>query len=230
MDPLASQVARSVFVRHAQVEGRPAEFELLGLRWELLPGVFAPVYTASTELYSRWLPYPVGGSFLEVGCGAGVTAVVAALRGCRSVTALDIAAAAVANTRRNALRHGVADRVHVMQSDLFAGLCAGARFDLIFWNSNYAEAPADFRYETDLQRAFFDAGYGNHRTYLTEGRRHLAPGGRLLLGFGSVGNRALLADLAARAGLRVQLLRSASSDVAARLDHQLLELVPPAHA
>ena len=37
-----------------------------------------PVHTASTELFSTWLPFPVGGAFLEIGSRAGVTAVTAA--------------------------------------------------------------------------------------------------------------------------------------------------------
>ena len=220
------EVALGVFSRHAQSEARPTEFEMLGLTWDLLEGVFVPVYTSSTELYSAWMPYPAGGSFLEVGCGAGVTAVLAALRGCRSVTALDVAAAAVSNTRRNAERHGVGDRVRVLQSDMFAGLDADDRFDVIFWNSNYAEAPADFVYETELQQAFFDAGYRSHRAYVSGARAHLADGGRGLLGFGNVGNRPLLDELAAEAGLRVRLLQHASRTTTVTMDYQLLELAP----
>ena len=90
---------------------RPTEFRLLDRDWTLLDGVFSPVRTPVTGLFSQWLPYPAGGTFLEMGSGAGVTAVLAALAGCRSVTALDISAAAVENTRRNAERHGVAGRV-----------------------------------------------------------------------------------------------------------------------
>ncbi|MFI1104540.1 hypothetical protein [Streptomyces melanogenes] len=38
------------------------------------------------------------------------------------MTEVDISAAAVENTRRNALRHRVADRVRTLRSDLFAAL------------------------------------------------------------------------------------------------------------
>lgn len=218
-------VALAVFGRHAQSEGRPTEFELLGLKWDLLDGVFVPVFTSSTELYTSWLPYPVGGSFLEVGSGAGVTSVLAALHGAQ-VTALDISAAAVANTARNAERHVVSDRVRVLQSDMFQALESDARFDLIFWNSSYADVPADFVYESDLQHAFFDAGYRSHRTYLIEGPAHLKEGGHLLLGFGSVGNRSLLQQIAAGARLVVKDLRSESRTTSAgTMEYQLLELV-----
>lgn len=51
---------------------------------------------------------------------------------------------------------------------------------MIFWNSNFAEAPDGFVNETDLNHAFFAAG------------------GRLLLGFSSIGNTVLLDELCAR--------------------------------
>ena len=45
-------------------EDRPGQFDLLGRTWTLLPGVCAPVHTTCTELFSAWLPFPVGGAFL----------------------------------------------------------------------------------------------------------------------------------------------------------------------
>ena len=227
IDERTQKLVLTILDRHAQSEGRPTEFELLGVNWELMDGVFAPVYTPSTGLYSSWLPYPKGGTFLEVGCGAGVTAVYAALQGCCSVTALDISATAVANTRKNAERHGVADRVRVVESDVFAALEPDDRFDVIFWNSGYAEAPADFVYETELQHAFFDAGYRSHEAYVAGSRAHLTEGGRQFLGFGDLGNRDLLDEIAARAGLVVRLLRQESRTTATvTVDFQLLELMP----
>jgi ribosomal protein L11 methyltransferase len=48
---------------------------------------------------------------LDVGCGTGVIAVMAALTGAGSVRAVDVASAAVEATRDNADRNGVADRI-----------------------------------------------------------------------------------------------------------------------
>jgi ribosomal protein L11 methyltransferase len=53
----------------------------------------------------------VGRSVLDVGCGTGVIAVMAAMIGGSSVRAVDVANAAVEATRDNAARNGVADRV-----------------------------------------------------------------------------------------------------------------------
>ncbi len=59
-----------------------------------------------------------GRRVLDVGCGTGVLAIAAALRGADPVDALDIAPAALAATRANAARNGVADRVRLVDADL----------------------------------------------------------------------------------------------------------------
>jgi release factor glutamine methyltransferase len=212
--------------RHGTREGRPAVFETLDMQWDLLPGVFAPVYTASTEIFTTWLPFPRGGSFLEVGSGTGVTAVWAALEGCAQVTALDVTQAAVCNTEANVRRHGVADRVRVLHSDLFDALRPHDRFDVIFWNSNVVEAPKDFVYSDDVQAAIFDPGYAAHARYLREGPGRLTRQGRLFLGFNSLGNGRRLKQLAAVHGLRVLTRRRISRPVGDfTVDFMLLELV-----
>jgi release factor glutamine methyltransferase len=208
--------------RHVEDLERPAEFHLLEREWDLLPGVFAPIYTPVTELFTSWLPYPVGGDFLEMGCGAGVTAVMAALAGCRHVTATDISDDAVENTRRNARRHGVEDRLRVARSNLFDEL-PDERFDMIFWNSNFVEPPAEFVNETDLHHAFFDPGYDAHGRFLREAPRHLRDNGRLLLGFSDLGNGELLSRQAAEAGLDVTTVRAERHDP---VEFQLLEFRP----
>jgi ribosomal protein L11 methyltransferase len=59
----------------------------------------------------------VGMSVLDVGCGSGVLGIAAALLGAAHVVSLDIDAAAVAATTRNAARNGVSDRVAVHHVD-----------------------------------------------------------------------------------------------------------------
>ena len=187
----------SAILRHRSPD-RPSVFTLFDREWDLVPEVYAPIYASSTRLFTQWLQYPRDGSMLEIGCGAGVTAVMAALSGCRSVVAIDINQAAVENTRLNTVRHGVAGRVRVLTSDMYDALDPSKAFDQIFWNSNFVEAPATTAYESDLARAFFDPGYACHERYLAGARRHLRPNGRLLLGFSDLGNRDRLEEIAKR--------------------------------
>ncbi|MEU2408664.1 methyltransferase [Streptomyces rubiginosohelvolus] len=224
--PARIGVGHRLVARHGRTS-TPEEFELLGLAWDLLPQVFAPAHTDSTELFTTWLPFPMGGSFLEVGCGAGVTAVMAARAGCAHVTAVDITPEAVRNTALNAQRHNLADRVVAVQSDLYDALPPSARFDLVFWNSNAIPAPREFVYARPLQHAIFDRDYAAHDRYLREGLARLTDGGRMFLGFNSLGDAPRLHALAAESGVRLverrRMVRCAG-DVP--VTFQLLEATP----
>ncbi|MFH9125687.1 methyltransferase [Streptomyces globisporus] len=224
--PLHASVGHRLVNRHGRTN-TPEEFDLLDLTWHLLPHVFAPVHTDSTELFTTWLPFPVGGNFLEVGCGTGVTSVMAARSGCAHVTALDITPEAVRNTALNAQRHAVADRVQAVQSDLYDALAPGARFDLVFFNSNAIPAPRDFVYTRPLQHAIFDRDYAAHDRYLREGPSRLTAGGRLFLGFNSLGDASRLHALAAESGVRlVERNRSVRYAGDVPVTFQLLEAFP----
>jgi release factor glutamine methyltransferase len=226
MSSPAIAAVTSLMRRHAEVTER-TEFRLLGQTWDLLPGVYAPTLTHSAALYAEWVPYPLDGSFCELGCGTGYIAVTAAQRGCARVTASDVSSDAVANTRLNAERHGVADRVEILCGDMFAPFADGDRYDIIFWNSNFVETPERAVSDSMLGRAFFDAGYAAHDAFLRHARDHLAPGGQLLLGFTDLGNEERLAQLARRHGWSWHVARGVSLDAPeGRIRYNLIALLP----
>ncbi|MEU6818049.1 methyltransferase domain-containing protein [Streptomyces sp. NPDC046860] len=196
---------------------RPREFTMLGRRWDLLDHVFAPPYSPSTRTALELLgldsaapsgtPVPLAPdapAFLEVGSGAGVIAVQAALAGHR-VSAVDVNEHAVRNTALNAVRHGVEDRLEAVHGDLLAPF-AGRRFDRIFWSSNYVLAPEEYVFHSDHERAYVDPGYRAHRRYLTEAVRHLTPVGRALLHFCDRGQLDVLTRIAAEQGRALRTL------------------------
>lgn len=214
--------------RHEDEAQSPQQFELLGLDWDLLPGVFAPFHSRSTESYTSWLPLEGADSLLEMGCGAGITAVYAALaHGVRS-TALDISAAAVENTRVNAARHGVSERVRSLRSDMFETVVPEERFDIVFWNSSAIPAPASFTYTRDIEWSIFDRDYRSHQRYLEQGPHHLTDRGRLFLGFNTNGDMERLRHMAGEAGLRIDEVRGTTTTYDGRTTARfmLLELVP----
>lgn len=156
----------------------------LRTRW----GVFAPVRGEHVELTAeavrRW---PVAGKrALDVGTGTGVLALLLARAGAR-VTATDLAPAAVACARENAARLGLAERIEVVEADLFPA----GRFDVVVCNPPWLPHEA----VTPLDRAVYDPG-GRFLARLLEGlAAHLAPGGEGWL---------ILSDLAERLGLRAE--------------------------
>jgi methylase of polypeptide subunit release factors len=144
-----------------------------------------------------------------MGCGAGVASVLAAQQGCDRVVALDINPAAVENTRRNAAKHGVTDRVTALTSDLFDALDSTEMFDLIFWNAPFIEAPEDRPYGKQIERAVFDPGYELQRRFFHESRSHLADGGRMYLGTSdAMGNPEKMLEVASDAGFEGQKYRT----------------------
>ena len=124
----------------------------------------------------------------DVGAGCGIIAVTLALRLTPArITASDISHAALCLTRENAHRHGVSASVHVVQADLLAGL---GRFNLICANLPYVSSEelntlAVAQHEPKLA---LDGGHDGLRVIdrlLSSARRHLRPGGSLLLEIGT---------------------------------------------
>lgn len=74
----------------------------------------------------------------DVGTGSGILAICAAKHlPAAEVTAVDISPGALSVARENAERHGVADRINFIESNLFAAVPADAQFDFILSNPPY---------------------------------------------------------------------------------------------
>ncbi|HEX4704666.1 MAG TPA: methyltransferase [Pseudonocardiaceae bacterium] len=205
-----------------------------GCDWDLLPDVFAPTDSPSTEIAMELLDlsdngaFPLDGAMLEMGCGTGVIGVTAAMHTGRRVVAADINPAAVRNAELNAARHGVGDLVHAVRGDLFDGLAPCERFDVIFWSSPYVLAPADYEYQHIHERAYVDPGYVTHQRFLAEAPRWLAPGGTILLHFSTRGDLVALLRAAQAAGRGLHILRSlVHQEGEHAVDHMLVEVTTP---
>ncbi|HEX2211814.1 MAG TPA: methyltransferase domain-containing protein [Longimicrobium sp.] len=203
----------------------PYETEVLGVPIVVLADVFSPRYIVGAEPFTRMLNFTPGIDFLEIGPGTGAISVHAALAGAR-VLAIDINPAAVANTQANIDRHGLAERMEVREGDVFEPLRPGEAFDLIFWNVpfGYVEPGVEL---TPLRRSTLDPGYEATRRYVHQGRRHLKPGGRLVLGFSSViGRLELVERIAAEAGLEARITAREEGPDEFPMPTELIEFFP----
>ena len=116
---------------------------------------------------------------LDLCSGSGAVAVAAALRGVRSVTAVDVHRRSAWTARMNARLNGV--RVRGLHGDLFEPV-RGRRFDLITANPPYVPAPPDIGPERG-DRAWNAGGDGRAviDRIIAGLPTHLTPGGCALL-------------------------------------------------
>jgi len=128
---------------------------------------------------------------LDLCTGSGCLAILAATVFPEAeVDAVDVSADALEVAKRNVADHGVGDRVHLHQGDLFAPLKT-RKYDVIITNPPYVDAdamaalPQEFRAEPTLALAGGEDGLDIVRRILKEAPKHLTPEGGLLCEFGT---------------------------------------------
>ena len=142
------------------------------------------------EALSPWLDAAAVADALDLCTGSGCLAVLLALTfSTARIDAADLSADALAVARRNVADYGLAGRIRLIQSDLFAAL-SGRRYDLIVCNPPYVtdEAmralPAEYRHEPALALAGGADGLDVVRRLLAEAPPFLKPDGIMVVEVG----------------------------------------------
>jgi release factor glutamine methyltransferase len=174
-----------------RLNGEPAAYitghrEFYGLDFEVSPAVLIPrpeseLLVEKTLAIAKGHPLPV---IADIGTGSGALAICLALELHRAkIYATDISAAALKIARLNCRRHGVADRVLLLEGDLLEPLPAAV--DVIMANLPYVRrAELDPRSEPPLA---LDGGAGGTEVIeklCRQAAGRLKPGGWLLLEIG----------------------------------------------
>ena len=127
---------------------------------------------------------------LDLCTGNGSLAVLAAMAWPEvTVVGADLSVDALAVAARNVVRHGLQDRITLLQGDGLAAV-AGQRFDLILCNPPYVNQasmdalPAEYRAEPALALAGGIDGMDFIRGLLAQAPSHLSPHGVLVLEIG----------------------------------------------
>jgi release factor glutamine methyltransferase len=179
------------------------EKEFWSLRFEVGREVLIPrpeTECLIEELLRFYRPPGEGLRIFDVGTGSGAIGVVLAreLPAAR-VVATDISTGALSVARRNALVHGVADRMDFFQGDLLAAV--SGNFDIICSNPpyipdvQYGLLPVGIR-DFEPPEALIAGPHGMdfHRRIIREGVHRLKAGGRIFLEIGE-GQRDRVEDL-----------------------------------
>lgn len=172
----------------------------------ILPNVASPLIFQDSLFYAGNIPLPEKGTFLEVGSGAGVIAICAAIEQNCTVTAVDKNPQAVTNTRLNAKKLGVANHVEAYESDVFSAVPEGKTFDTIFWALPFTYIEKEDL--SPLESAAFDSGYRSLNRYFRDAKSYLSAQGRLFFGFSSrLGNQEALKAVAGAYGWSLELIK-----------------------
>ncbi len=192
--------------------------EFWGLEFEVTPAVLIP--RGDTELIVEVALglFPSATERLavaEAGTGCGCLAVaIAHERPNAHITATEISATALDIARRNATKHGVADRITFVQGDLLAPVEAGSRLDFIMANPPYVAErsrpglqPEVREHEPDV--ALFGGADGLHliERLIDQVPARLRDGGYLVFEFGCGQDEDIERLVAATDGLELIELR-----------------------
>jgi ribosomal protein L3 glutamine methyltransferase len=127
---------------------------------------------------------------LDLCTGSGCLAILVALRfPAAKVDGADLSDEALEVAKRNVGDYKLGQRIRLLQSDLFSAL-EGRAYDLIVSNPPYVKAasmkklPEEYRKEPEMALASGADGLEHTRTILAGARRHLSPGGRLVVEIG----------------------------------------------
>ena len=182
-------VYRGLVARRAK--GDPVAYlvghkEFMGLDFEVTPDVLVPnpdteVLVQRAVAIARESERPL--RVADVGTGSGCIAIAVAHYAANTdVWASDVSRAALEVAAHNVARHGLADRVHLVQGDLMSAMTG--EFDLVCANLPYVAAAAVLPAEVAAQPAGAlyaeEGGAALVSRLLTATPARLLPGGRVL--------------------------------------------------
>lgn len=151
----------------------------------------SPIAELTEQLFSPWLRPGSVDHILDLCTGSGCIGIACAYQFPESqVDLVDISTAALEVAQKNIERHELTQRVHAIESDLFAGL-SGKRYDLIISNPPYVDLadfnsmPSEYQHEPKLALTSGSDGLDITRKILREAGQYLAEDGLLVVEVGN---------------------------------------------
>lgn len=198
-EPTDDEKARFRDLIKRRVDGTPAAYltgerDFYMLTFAVTPAVLIPRPDTETLVVAAvdFLKLKPTARVLDLGTGSGCVAVSLAHQNKGvTVAAVDISPDALEVARRNAARHGMADRITFHEGDWLAAVSVGEVFDLLVSNPPYI-APAEFAgldpgvrdHEPMLALDGGPDGLTFYRRLAEGGPAYLASGGRAMVEVG----------------------------------------------
>lgn len=159
-----------------------SSFEFDGQLYRVGKGVFSPAFFKSSSLLTYFLPYPIGGRFLEIGCGCGLTTIYSIKCGVEYALGIDINKAAVLCSRNNAKRLQV--DADFRFGDVFSSLSeSDGVFDLVYWNLPFIHVDSSYEPKNIIELSLLDPGLRAFKCFLKGVREWIAEQGRVFVAF-----------------------------------------------
>jgi methylase of polypeptide subunit release factors len=166
---------------------QPVTYEFLEHTFTTFPGVFSPFLAPSGGLAMAFAQLQIfeGKRVLDMGCGGGLVACFAALRGAEEVVGVDINPTAIDNAKTNARNLNVESKTDFREGDLFDPIRPEEKFDIIFANLPFTPGiPRDM-----LEAAFLEPDLRSIKRYINDAPQWLKSGdGRIFLCVSSLDN------------------------------------------
>jgi ribosomal protein L3 glutamine methyltransferase len=169
-----------------------------GLEFEVDERVIVPRSPFAELIHAGFAPWIDPGRvrrILDIGTGSGCIAIACALAFPEAeVDAVDVSPHALEVARRNVVRHGVGDRLRLLQGDVYEPL-GDARYDLIVSNPPYVSdremnaLPREYRHEPEIALRAGSDGLDVVRRILAGASRHLDRDGALFVEVGDSDER-----------------------------------------
>ena len=169
-----------------------------GLEFEVDERVIVPRSPFAELVAARfepWIDPARVRRILDIGTGSGCIAIACAKAfPAACVDAVELSPDALAVARRNVARHGVGERLELLQGDVFEPV-GRRRYDLVVSNPPYvsddemAALPHEYRHEPDVALRAGDDGLDVVRRILEGASAHLEQGGALVVEVGDSDER-----------------------------------------